>query len=271
MNKIQILSSQWWIAAISAAAISAGGIAAFAQSAQPPVAFEVTSVKLVEPPIEYSRYGQQNGRLDYKAASLTDCLSRAYGINSRQIVGPDWLNQNRFDIIATAPAGTADNQLMSMLKTLLADRFGMVAHRETRDLTEYALIVAKNGPKLKQSDASGNTNISILPQRGIRNGWSLKNATMTQFVDFLTSFGAQRDNALDRPIVDKTGLNGKFDFDFVWSPQTGPAATSAATDDTAGPSVFTAVQDQLGLKLDARKGPVEVLVVDHAEKLPTQN
>jgi len=271
MNKIQILPSQPWVlrvgAAICAAVIAAATPAAFAQPPQPPVAFEVTSVKLVEPPIEFSRYGQRNGRLDYKAASLTDCLSRAYGINSRQIVGPDWLSENRFDIIATAPAGTTDDQLMPMLKTLLADRFGMAAHRETRDLTEYALTVAKNGPKLKQSDGAGNANTSILPQRGIRNGWSLKNATMAQFVDFLTSFGAQRDNALDRPIVDKTGLKGKFDFDFVRSPQTGPAAT----DDTLGPTVFTAVQDQLGLKLDAQKGPVEVLVIDHAEKVPTVN
>ncbi len=260
VNRIQIL------VAISAAAVASTRITAAAQ-APPPMAFEVTSVKLVEPPIEYSRYGQRNGRLDYKAATLTDCLSRAYGMNSRQIVGPDWLSQNRFDIIAIAPAGTGDDQLMPMLKTLLADRFRMSAHRETRELTEYALTVTKNGPRLKPSEGKDYTNISIIPQRGIRNGWTLKNATMGDFVDFLTSFGAQRDNALDRPIVDKTGLKGKFDFDFVWSPQTGPAAG----DDAAGPSVFTAVQDQLGLKLDAQKGPVEVLVVDHAEKLPTDN
>jgi len=254
-------------AAIGATAIIVTAQVAFAQPAPAPPSFEVASIKLVQPPFEYSRYGQGHGRLDYKAASLMECVSRAYGVNRRQIVGPDWLDQERFDIIAAAPAGTPDEQLMPMLGTLLSDRFGMVAHREFRDLTEYVLTVAKNGPKLKPSGEPETAGISILPQRGISNGWILKNASMAQFVNFLTSFGAQRDRALDRPIVEKTGLKGKFDFEFVWAPETG----QAVADDTAAASVFTAVQDQLGLKLDAQKGPVEVLVVDHVEKTPTEN
>src|SRR6185295_18312239 len=143
--------------------------------------FEVASVKVVPPPFEFSYRKVAHGKLDFKAASLADCIVSVYGINRLQIVGPDWLNQERYDILATAPEGTSDKQLMSMLEKLLADRFRMKLHREIRNLSVYALTLGKNGPKLKPSAVDSAH--SVIPIRGTQNGWRLTRASIPQFVD----------------------------------------------------------------------------------------
>jgi uncharacterized protein (TIGR03435 family) len=153
-----------------------------------------------------------------------------------------WFTSESFDIEATMPRGTTKEQIKPMMQLMLADRFGMKAHRETREAPVYALVVAKDGPKMKRSDAS---QFSMKPGRG---HLEFHRIDMTLLVRNL------REPA-DRPIIDKTGLDGYFDVTLDWSSDAGK-----------GPSIFTAVQEQLGLRLDARKMPVEYFVIDHIDR-----
>jgi uncharacterized protein (TIGR03435 family) len=137
-------------------------------------------------------------------------------------------------------------------------------HRDTKELAIYALTTAKNGPKLGQTKAAETL---ISPIKDTRNGFSFKHVSMPQLVEFLSRTGAQRDRLLEGLLIDETGLPGSFDFDLAWTPDTG----QPNADDAANPSIFSALQEQLGLKLEAKKRTVAVLVIDHAEKVPTAN
>ena len=140
-----------------------------------------------------------------------------------------------------------------MLQTMLADRFQLKIHRESKELAVYALIVGKSGPKLKESTAAGPAGY-----RGTPGQFTFSNGSITSLVSFLT-------NRVDRHVLDRTGLTGSYDFKLEWTPE---ASTPAP--DSNGPSIFTAIQEQLGLKLEATKSAVEIIVIDHAEK-PSAN
>ena len=191
---------------------------------------------------------------------------KAYKVESNQIVGG---NSSRFggetyDIEARADdqdprfkaaqaAGPAAHEALLdlMLQSLLADRFKLAVHHETKDTSGYALVVAKGGPRLKQpaEARSGDGSISVVG-RGHLKGQKAP----------LSMLAAQLTRLLGRPIVDDTDREGGFDFDLEWTPD------DTAADLAQGPSVFTAIQEQLGLKLESAKGPVELLVIEHAEK-----
>jgi uncharacterized protein (TIGR03435 family) len=193
-----------------------------------------------------------NGRLTVDNETLKRCIYNAYGVGPNQVVGgPDWLSTDRFNIEAKPEQPVKDDSVaMAMLQTLLAERFKLVAHRETRTISAYVLEVLKNGPKLEKGDGGGASTGNG------RGRIEAKNSSMDHFAEVLS-------RQMELPVLNRTGLDGVFNLKLEWNPRiTDPAAE--------GPSVFTAVQDQLGLRLRAQKTPVEVIVVDHAER-PSQN
>jgi uncharacterized protein (TIGR03435 family) len=195
------------------------------------------------------------GSLNYTNVTLKDVIGQAYKIPESQISGPDWLNTDRFDIAAKIPAGARD-QVPQMLQALLSTRFHVVLHRDTKELPVYELTVAKNGPKLKHIDSE-----SGITSNANRTRWHLDaKVTMHALAEFLSE-------RVGRPVFDRTGLSGPFEVTLDWAIDDAPAADGA----DPGPSLFTALQEQLGLKLDSTKGPVETIVVDRADRVPSEN
>jgi uncharacterized protein (TIGR03435 family) len=222
-------------------------------------AFEVASIKpsAPQPPGRTdSRMSTDTGRLNYTNVTVKDVLGQAYKVQAYQIAGPDWIETERFDIAAKIPAGAGRDQVPLMLQALLADRFNLTIHRETKELPVYTLNVAKNGPKLKTTESE-----SGITSNSNRTSWHLTaKISMHRFAEFLSE-------RVSRPVLDQTGLNGSFEITLDWAPDDAPATNDAA----AGPSIFTALQEQLGLKLNATKGPVETIVVDRANRVPSDN
>ena len=199
---------------------------------------------------------------------------RAYDVKRYQIVGPSWMDTERYDIVAIPPEGAAQEQIPAMLQNLLVERFQMTVRRETREQPVYALTVGKNGPNLKKTDE---------PDGGISFSTSghLEARSVASLVNMLSSF-------MDRPVLDMTGLEGTFEIALDVSPedlvgmrrtmatagaQTGGDVASGsgpAPETDPKPSIFTAVQ-KLGLKLESRKEPMEMVIIERAEKIPTEN
>jgi uncharacterized protein (TIGR03435 family) len=238
--------------------------AAFAQGTTSPT-FEVASVKPNPAPPEDSSSHVYRGGLTMTNVTLKFCIVYAYGITDAQVSGPDWLNSQTYDFAAKAPPAAPEDQIPLMFQALLADRFKLAMHRETKELSVYAVVVAKNGPKITQVESEDHgTNSS----RGHLKATAI---SMARFAKFLASSRA----ALGRPVVDQTGLKGLFTFTLEWTPENTSAISNPKSNEprnvAEAPPIFVALQEQLGLKLEARKAPVEVLVVDHAEKVPTEN
>lgn len=198
------------------------------------------------------------GKLTMNNASLRTLIRSGYDIQNFQFAGgPSWLDSETYDVLATVDdrAEMSRDEYRAMIRAFLADRFQLKVHWETRQGDVYALVVAKNGPKLKvaadpSKEPGLDTNIAGHLGRMV--------GTNAPVFYLSTVLG----NKLSRPVVDKTGLQGKYDWTLVWDPDPGPDSTE--------PSIFTAVQEQLGLKLDAQKGPVQTLVIDSVER-PSEN
>jgi uncharacterized protein (TIGR03435 family) len=256
--------------AVAALAFSTSAILAQSPAPRPKFdAFDVATVKPVDSDAKSGRYITMQGtnRFVEKDYTLKLLIAAAYDLNPRTISGgPAWIGTDHYDILAVTPGDVRPDhdEQMTMLRSLLTDRFKLTFHREPKVFSIYQLELAKNGPKLKESTAHPDDPVVVgpgvvYPQRIVLPG---RNATMGNFVSLL-----QR-AILDRPVVDKTGLSGRYDFDLEWAPdetQFGgdvPPATAAAT----SPPLFEAIQQELGLKLEATKGPVDALVVDTAER-----
>jgi uncharacterized protein (TIGR03435 family) len=234
-----------------------------AQPAAPP-RFEVASIK----PTPLDQYNGPSGiptghgRLRGMRVTLQRCIMGAYGIGPNQISGgPPWLGVDRFEIDAKTSGPLDDDALfMNMLQTLLADRFQLQFHRETRIMEALVLEVAKGGPKLEK--AKGPESESSTSSR--HGSIDAKATTMAHLAEVLA-------RGMDVPVVDGTGLSGAFDLKLTWSPEADrPVKPGEVTPPDTGPSLFTAVQQQLGLRLQRRKMPIEVFVIDRAEK-PSEN
>jgi uncharacterized protein (TIGR03435 family) len=246
--------------------------------------FEVATIKPNNTGASSMQRFTVNGRIfTVIAGSLVDLMGFAYGIQAKQIVnGPDWVNSDRFDISATIiPEGTPNaEQVRVMLRKLLAERFAFKTHNEKRDMSAYVLSVAKSGPKLNPTQRSG-----PLPGFGMRpssnpSGVTLvaANAPLDEFRTFLQT------QILDRPVVDHTGLTGRYDFQLTFTPDDSqfhghppkPPATSADSGATTptnvetAPDIAQAFEQQLGLKFSAEKTAVDVIAIDHVEK-PSAN
>jgi uncharacterized protein (TIGR03435 family) len=236
-------------------------------------------------PIRMNAY---RSRIHYVNVSLRDCIRVAYGVKEFQISGPGWMG-NRFDIEAKYPAGATEDQVPEMLQSLLRDRFKLQLHRDMKEHAIYALVVGKNGPKLKVTEVKA-SDYPDSPNRrpgtpvrgdiqimGSPSGMHLTGpaVTLSTFSDMLSGF-------TDKPVVDQTGLQGRYDIDLVFVPENmqlmrgGPGGPRQGPDGGADThseprvTIFDAVQ-QYGLKLESRKAPLTMLIVDHLEKTPTEN
>ncbi len=229
-----------------------------------PRTFEVASVKRASPPASggvRSSMRLDPGRLTCTNVTLKKLMVESYGVKDYQVSGPDWLNTEIYDIAATLPPGTTGDEVLLMVQTLLADRFKLAFHRDSKELPVYALVVGKGGSKLQEVEF-GRGSTSGSPGHLTATRIAMRN--LTEFLSRQTGL----------PVLDMTGLKGFYSFTLNYTPEAAPSAPSPETpipESAVGPSLFTAVQEQLGLKLEARKAPVEILVVDHAEKVPTEN
>ena len=216
--------------------------------------FEVTSIKPNLSSSFSSTENSSHGRLTATNISAQDLIRFAFHVRDFQIVGgPGWMSSDHWDISAkTDPSVETDEQFQPPLQALLADRFQLRFHHETRQFSVYSLVVAKNGPKLVAHKGEGVFSSSSSGHNGkIRLEQS--KATAKNIADALT-------RNLREPVIDKTGLTGEYDFAIEWS---------ADQTDTAEASIFTAVQE-LGLRLEATKTPIDVIVIDSIEK-PSEN
>jgi uncharacterized protein (TIGR03435 family) len=228
-------------------------------------AFDVAAVKVNRSESGHTSAHSGPGGLEMSNVTLRLCITRAYRITDPQVSGPAWIDSDRFDIVAKAPAGAPEEQIPEMLQALLADRFKLVAHRERKELPAFALVVAKNGPKLTRAELNGSGG-GMSSSEGTASGQAV---TMARLAGFLATPRVD----LGLPVVDHTGLEGTFSFTLKWTPErrlTEKAASKGADAD-APPSIFTALNEQLGLKLEKRKALLEVLIVDKAERVPTEN
>jgi uncharacterized protein (TIGR03435 family) len=242
--------------------IALGSRGAISQSTAPQPAFEVASIKPAQPQAPgrvSTRMSTDAGRLTYTDVSLSDLIGKAYRVQHNQISGPAWLDTERFDIAAKIPAGVAMDRIPEMLQSLLANRFNVRLHRETRELPEYKLVQGKTARQLQKAESSGGLNIGFGPGRAHASG----KVTMEWLAAFLS-------DRLGRPVLDRTQLDGAYVIALEWVPDS-TEVPDAATPGADGPSLFVALQEQLGLKLAAAKGSVEILVIDQAGKVPTEN
>jgi uncharacterized protein (TIGR03435 family) len=236
-------------------------------------AFEVARIKPSNPdtPVGTKAIVIRGRQLSTVATTAIDLISFAYGLHLKQVTGgPAWPDQDKFDLLAQPDTEGLPNatQWKTMVQKLLTDRFKLTFHRDLKELSVYAIVVHKNGAKLTKSegDTSG---LPSLIFRGFGN-LPAKNATMGDFAKLMQTA------VLDRPVIDRTGLTDRFDFTLRWTPdasQFGGAAARASSepdDPNAPPGLFTAIQEQLGLKLDTTKARVEVIVIDRIEK-PSAN
>jgi uncharacterized protein (TIGR03435 family) len=236
-----------------------------AAAAQQP-AFEVASIK----PSNYqggplrvtARIGADG--IDFSNVTPRLCIQRAYGVKPYQVKGPEWINTERYMILAKAAGAVPEDKILLMLQTLLAERFKLALHREEKEMQIYALVVSRNGPKLKEATDEGATQISPDGRETV-----FERVSMGMLAGTVAG-------SVDRPVIDATGLKGLYNFRLSWAndvrprPNAPAAGSPDATDPDDAPSIFTALQERLGLKLEPGKAPVDVLVIDHIEK-PSRN
>jgi len=259
--------------ALAALVLSASGIMGQSPAPRPKFdAFDVATIRPADPDAKAGRYIVMQGthRFVEKYYTLKLLIASAYDLNPKTIAGgPGWIESDHYDILGVTPGDvrpTHDEQ-MSMLRNLLTDRFKLTFHREQKTFSIYELELAKSGPKLKASTAPPDDPAALIstvyPQRIVLPA---RNATMGDFVSLL-----QR-ALLDRPVVDKTGLSGRYDFDLEWAPDETQFGgdVPVASADAPSPPFFSGIQEQLGLRLEATRGPVDALVVDKAER-PSAN
>jgi uncharacterized protein (TIGR03435 family) len=282
--------------------LTAAASVAFAQSSPRPE-FEVASIRpsaTVPGPQGQMSIGLHvdGAQLRISALTLKDYLGRAYGMKIAQIFGPDWISSDRFDIAATIPAGNTQAQVPQMLQSLLAERFQLKSHREKREFPVYALVAGKGPLKLKllpEEDtgsapqpvnvAAAGSEAGISTNLGNGASWTFvpskfeaKKLTMEQLATTIERFA-------DRPIVDMTGLKGRYDLEFDVNPEdyqpmlirvavnagaTLPPQALRILDGYSSASLSDALQ-KVGLKLESRKAPLDVIVIDEAKKTPTEN
>jgi uncharacterized protein (TIGR03435 family) len=257
-------------AQLSSSPARSTGAAPLATAASPE--FEAATIKPVKEPNPNRMNDQEEGRrFTTHYTSLSDLILMAYGVDRQQVAGgPGWVTADEYDVDAVGDGlHTEDGKQMvwqEMLQRLLADRFKLTFHWEQRGISSYELVVAKGGPKLKAADANEQSNKGC---RGLGNCFfnKVQLAEFSRFMGFVV---------LDKPVVDKTGLEGEYDITLKWTPDESQFASMGVhvpppvDNPNAPPGLFTAIEEQLGLKLEVRKTMTKVLVIDQAER-PTEN
>ncbi len=244
-------------------------------AAQTPQAFEVASIKPNSTGDNRIQIGMApGGRFTATGVTLRLLIGQAYNVRDFQVTGgPGWIGTDRYDINAKGPEGMPERMspdiLRPMIKALIEERFQLKTHRESKELPTYALVVGKNGVKLTPTSAEVRGPMMRMG-RGQLSGQKVSMAMLAQ----------QLAMQLGRKVVDKTGLDGAYEINLQWTPEPGqgggpfgghpPPGEPLPAADSSGPTIFTAVQEQLGLRLESDKGPVDIIVVDSVAK-PTEN
>lgn len=290
-------------------------LACAAAFGQANLGFEVASVKAVPPPEPGARvfFGPPRGgpgtsdpgQITWSNAALRNIVMTAYDVQTWQLTAPDWMTNQRYDIVAKVPAGATRDQVRVMWQNLLKERFGLVLHHELKEMPVDTLTVAKGGLKMKETSLDPNAE-PFTPGAGpqkldddglpVLNGTgavvrifptdTAANATMVAKGLPVSDIAGRLANLIRRPVIDKTGLTGRYDFvlDFTLDvtgiplppppPAGAPSPASSSAGNAAsdpGSNIVTAVERQLGLKLTGSRDKVDVIVVDRAEKIPTEN
>jgi len=224
------------------------------ESPDPRLSYEAASVKLNTSGSTNSSSNGSRGQIVMTNLSLHRIIERAYGVKPFQVTGPGWLDDVRFDIAAKYPPDMKSEDRFIPLRTLLEDRFKLVVHRESKDIPGYALMVGKGGIKVKPAEPG--------PSSTHHNGGRVdtlvtQKASMVQLADIVG-------RSLGEVVVDKTGLHDVYDFELKWTND------DKAPEGETVPSIFAAVQETLGLKLQPQKVPVEIIVVDRIERTPIE-
>jgi uncharacterized protein (TIGR03435 family) len=221
--------------------------------------FDVATIKPSSPESQGKMIAGLNGRHNLMVnTSVNDIVAFAYGLDTKQIVGaPAWADSSLYDVdgVPDVEGEPSTKQLQTLYQSLLADRFQLAVHHEKKELSVYAITVAKGGPKLTKSASAETDPAPFEMAQGVLR---VTNETMTDIADVIKY-------VVERPVVDQTGLAGRFDFRLRWTPD-----DSTASRPNAPPGLFTAIQEQLGLKLEPVKAPVDVIVIDHIER-PSAN
>jgi uncharacterized protein (TIGR03435 family) len=284
--------------------------AAYSQTTDHPPAFEVASIR---PSAPYDpRVGRTvhsdggPGTKDPTTFTCENCrlqslIAMAYDIPEYRLSAGDRMGMDSFIVSAKIPAGATKEQFHLMMQNMLAERFKLVVHHEQKEMQTYDMVVAKGGLKLKERGEEppakedtpepdpkqpestevpklGKDGFPTLPE-GFTAAMMKGRARMMYPRQTMEWFAGMMAGQLGRPVIDATGLTGKYDFALFWAYGDGAAGRASASDSTPlagtsdpeGPSLFEAIQSQLGLKLEPTKGPVDIVVVDHAEKVPTEN
>jgi uncharacterized protein (TIGR03435 family) len=224
--------------------------ALWCQSAARPE-FEVASVK-PSPCLGHYQLGPQHGSFTCENAPLQRLIGDAYHLSPLLVSGPAWLDSVCVDIDAKGKGGAPDSEVRLMLQSLLADRFGLQTHKETKEMSVYFLEVATGGLKAKVFDPSA----PVEPIRPVPGSPAMMSVNGT-----LPLFAMNLSRAVGRPVIDHTGIPGTFHLLVAYDTR----------ENAEGPDLFAALREQLGLKLESGRGPVETLIVDHADKVPTEN
>lgn len=231
--------------------------------------FEVATIKLGVPGSPGKNFGGPPGKFQTRNTTLNDLLMFAYQVQIKQILNaPGWAESEKFDIIGKqdTPGQASEAQTRAMMQKLLVSRFGLKFHKDKRELPAYLLTVAKGGPKLQKSEADPNTPSAFFFRK--LGDLTFRNITMQGFAEWMQT-------VLDRPVVNHTDLSGHFDGKLLWNPDEtqfavfGVRPTPSDAPD-APPDLYKAIQEQIGLRLDAGKPNVDVMVIDHVEK-PSEN
>jgi uncharacterized protein (TIGR03435 family) len=229
----------------------------FAVAQNGPSSFEVASVRPNRSASRNSSSRVAGEQWMFRNETLKDLIEKAYDVRDFSLSGPGWLDSVRFDVVAKFVAGSTDSDRNAMLRRLLAERFNLNTHWEKREATGFELVLAKKRRDLQKStyEDPGTTNIG--------NGRiEAKNVSMATFADALAT-------ELDRPVDDQTGVKGSFDLRVLWAPEQFATGHEAALSE--GPTLFSALEEQLGLRLRAKRVQIDTLIVDHAEKVPSDN
>jgi uncharacterized protein (TIGR03435 family) len=266
-----------------------------AQSKETRAEFEVASIKPFPHPVtgnsmSYNAWramarSSNHGRFSLVMVTLKGLVLAAYEVNDFQIVGgPSWIDSDGYDVVAKAGSDATYAKMKPMLQSLLADRFKLTLHRETRELPVYELAVAKGGPKIAPAKEGSCAPLDLsgpaLPLGSkVCGGVARRSHELTSYAVSMGEFAGYLAAIVGRPVIDKTGFKDRFDVDLKFDPCSTPGGLGGASAPNGGggcadfssyPSVSTGLQEQLRLRLQSAKGPVDVLVIDHAQK-PTAN
>ncbi len=232
-----------------------------AQSPTALPAFDVAEIKLNRLGSPMSGDLHQAGHLHLTGISLRLLMAAAWQVKDYAIVGaPAWIDSDHFDVAANAPPGTSTKDIQLMLRSLLLERFRLVVHDSEKVTRVYALVVVRGGPKFHATTAASSDLMGC--SGGRANGLAHRTCKNTSMALFAEQLPRMSPHYIDVPVVNLTELEGHYDFDLSWQPQQLQAKT-----DLAGPSIFDAVRDQLGLKLESSRLPVRTIVIDKIERL----